>query len=288
MAESISLALRARLALEKQGFRFTHTLGQNFLQDEEVVEQIVSKAGVGEGANILEIGPGAGIMTGLMARRGARILAVELDRALAPVLESVLDGVSGVRMVYADAMKADLNGLVRETFGEGAPFSIVANLPYYITADFLMRAVRLQPAPVSITVMVQKEAAQRVMSSVGDKNWCALAATMQYFAETEKLMDAPASLFTPPPHVDSCLMRLTMKNERLLTGAREEEFLALIQTAFRMRRKTLANNLTSGLGISRETALAALEAAGVDARVRGEALELEQLARVQNALKAQT
>lgn len=285
MAEDISLSLRARVALEANGFKFTHSLGQNFLLDENVVERIVDSANVAEGDNVLEIGPGAGVMTALMARRGANVTAVELDRALEPVLRAVLDGVPGARVVFADAMKTDLNALVADSFGAGNAFSVVANLPYYITADFLMRAVRMRPAPESVTVMVQKEAAERVLSSPGEKNWCALAATVQYFADAESVMDTPASLFTPPPHVDSRLIRLTLKKERLLPAEDDAAFAELIQTAFRMRRKTLLNNLTSAYALSRERAQETIERAGFDARVRGEALTVEELTRLYTCLR---
>ena len=217
----------------------------------------------------------------MMADAGADVLAVELDRAVEPVLRDVL-GERSVRIVFADCMKADLKALTAEAFGENAPFSIVANLPYYITADFLMRAVRLSPE--RITVMVQKEAAERMLSQPGDKNWCATAATVRYFAEPSMVMEAPASLFTPPPHVDSALLRLEMRETRAVPAEREEAFLNLIQVAFRMRRKTLANNLTAGLSLSRTDALRVLEAAGLDERVRGETLTLADFERLAEAL----
>ena len=279
MPNDISLTLKARMALEKHVFRFTHSLGQNFILDENVVGDIVDCAGVTEGDNILEIGPGSGIMTAIMADRGAKVLAVELDKNLEPVLHDVI-GERDVKIVFQDALKADLKALTDETFGENAPFSIVANLPYYITADFLMRAVTLSKKPESITLMVQKEAAERVMSEPGDKNWSALSASVRYFADPEVVMEAPASLFTPPPHVDSCLLKLHMKKERELNGEEEEKLLSLIQTAFRMRRKTLANNLTAGMSLSREEAVRVIESAGLDARVRGEVLTIDELIRV--------
>ena len=264
MPDELSLSLRARIALEAHGFHFTHSLGQNFLLDDHAVAEIVARAGVKAGDHILEIGPGAGLLTAMMADAGADVLAVELDRAVEPVLRDVL-GERSARIVFADCMKADLKAL-----------------PYYITADFLMRAVRLSPE--RITVMVQKEAAERMLSQPGDKNWCATAATVRYFAEPSMVMEAPASLFTPPPHVDSALLRLEMRETRAVPAEREEAFLNLIQVAFRMRRKTLANNLTAGLSLSRTDALRALEAAGLDERVRGETLTLADFERLAEAL----
>ena len=277
--ETTLYAVRARGALERHGFRFTHSLGQNFLLDENVVEKIVDCADV-QDANILEIGPGSGMMTAMMADRGAHVLALELDRALEPVLTDVIGERENVKIIFADAMKADLSALVAEAFGEGQPFRIVANLPYYITADFMMKAVTMQPAPESITVMVQKEAAERMMSCVGEKNWCALSAVIQYYAQPERLMEAPAGLFTPPPHVDSCLIRLNMKKERMVPPEKEAAFITLVQSAFKMRRKTLVNNLTASYGMTKERAAYVLERAGFDSRIRGEALELEELKRI--------
>ncbi len=279
----LSLSLKARVALEKHVFRFTHSLGQNFILDENVIGDIVYAAGVQAGDNILEIGPGSGIMTAMMADKGATVLAVELDKALKPVLQDVI-GDRSVKIVFQDALKADLNALTRETFGENAPYSIVANLPYYITADFLMRAISLNPAPESITLMLQKEACERVMSEPGDKNWSALSASVRYFADPEIVMDAPASLFTPPPHVDSCLLKLHMHENRPLSKEDEARLMNLIQAAFRMRRKTLANNLSASFSLSREETLAVLEKAGLDAKVRGEILTIDQLIDVMNAI----
>lgn len=279
----LSLSLKARVALEKHVFRFTHSLGQNFILDENVIGDIVYAAGVQAGDNILEIGPGSGIMTAMMADKGAKVLAVELDKALEPVLSDVI-GDRNVKIVFQDALKADLNALTREAFGENAPYSIVANLPYYITADFLMRAISLNPAPESITLMLQKEACERVMSQPGDKNWSALSASVRYFADPEIVMEAPASLFTPPPHVDSCLLKLHMRTNRPLDREDEGRLMNLIQAAFRMRRKTLANNLSASFSMSREETLSVLEKAGLDARVRGEILTIDQLIDVMRAI----
>lgn len=281
--DDLSLSLKARVALEKHVFRFTHSLGQNFILDENVIGDIVYAAGVQAGDNILEIGPGSGIMTAMMADKGAKVLAIELDKALEPVLNDVI-GERDVKIVFQDALKADLNALTRETFGENAPYLIVANLPYYITADFLMRAVSLSPSPKSITLMLQKEACDRVMSQPGDKNWSALSASVRYYADPEIVMDAPASLFTPPPHVDSCLLKLNMHKNRALGSEDEARLMNLIQAAFRMRRKTLANNLSASFSLSREEALTVLEKAGLDPKIRGEILTIDQLIDVMNAI----
>lgn len=284
MNQDISLSLTARVALEEAGFRFTHSLGQNFLFDEELLTQIARCAGAYDGANVLEIGPGAGMLTGVMAREGANVLSIELDKSLEGVLSRTVGGCENVKIVFADAMKADVEALVNERFGD-APYVIAANLPYYITADFLMKAVCLARAPESITVLLQSEAAQRVLSRPGDENWCALAAVISFFCEGERLLEVPRGCFVPEPHVDSALVRFDRRRERVVKEEDTEPFVKFIKTAFALRRKTLVNNLTSAGIASREEAEAALTACGQDVRVRGEKLTLEEMAQVFYSLK---
>ena len=284
MNGDISLSLTARVALEEAGFRFTHSLGQNFLFDEELLTQIARCAGAYDGANVLEIGPGAGMLTGVMAREGANVLSIELDKSLEGVLSRTVGGCENVKIVFADAMKADVEALVNERFGD-APYVIAANLPYYITADFLMKTVCLARAPESITVLLQSEAAQRVLSCPGDENWCALAAVISFFCEGERLLEVPRGCFVPEPHVDSALVRFDRRRERVVKEEDTEPFVKFIKTAFALRRKTLVNNLTSAGIASREEAEAALTACGQDVRVRGEKLTLEEMAQVFYCLK---
>ena len=201
--ESISDGVRARIALEKHGFRFQHTLGQNFLLDDERIARIVALSGVNEADDVLEIGPGAGVLTCALARRARRVVALEIDRALAPVLAEMLSGVSNVRLEFADALKVDLAALM------GGRFAVVANLPYYITADMVMKLLKSSLDISHITIMVQKEAAARMMARVGEAQYCLLAATIAYCAHCESLMDVPPGAFTPPPHVESRLLQIT-------------------------------------------------------------------------------
>jgi len=279
----LSPELRARLALERCGFRHSHSLGQNFILDQGLLARLLDAAGVTSDDNVLEIGPGAGVMTALLAQRGKAVLAVEVDRALEPVLGDVLAGADNARVVFGDFMKADLPALIGDSFGE-APYRVVANLPYYITADILLRLVTSKRPPRDICIMVQREAADRVMSVPDTKSWCALAATLQYFGRPEVLLEVPPEAFDPPPHVMSCFMRVAMYDDKPVRPADEARFLKLVNVAFAMRRKTLANNLKASFGIDMDAARAVLAGAGVDERVRGEALTLEQLARVADAL----
>jgi len=184
---------------------------------------------------------------------------------------------------FCDFMKADVDALTKRAFGD-EPYRVVANLPYYITADILLRLSACSNLPSDIAIMVQKEAAERLMSNPGSKNWCALAATVRYFGDCEVLEEVPPQCFNPPPHVDSCFVQIHMHDERLLSGEKEQKLLKLIKWCFHMRRKTLVNNLKACAGMKQEEAVAALESAGLNAQVRGEALTLEEMVRLSECL----
>lgn len=278
-----SAELRARVALEKHRFHNTHSLGQNFLLSESLLEHLLDEVALAPEDCVLEIGPGAGLMTALMARRCRRVLAVELDRGLEPVLSDVLAGIDNVRVHYGDILKTDVVALVEDEFGGGG-YRVVANLPYYITADILLKLAALPKPPESITIMVQREAAERIMSTPGSKQWCALAAELQYYGQPKVLAEVPADAFDPPPHVTSCFIRIDRHGTPIVTPKDEQLYRRLIHAAFAMRRKTLANNMKAAFGLDQQQAKDALAAAGVDERVRGEALSLEELCRVADAI----
>ena len=279
-----SAELRARVALEKYRFKNTHSLGQNFLLSEGLISLLLDDAQVSSGDNVLEIGPGAGVMTRLLAERAGRVLALELDRGLEPVLNDVLEGMDNVRVVFQDVMKADLRALTEDCFG-GEGYRVVANLPYYITADILLKLAASDCPPESICIMVQKEAAERVMSRPGTKQWCALAAELQYYGSARVLTDVAPEAFDPPPHVMSQFIRIDRWDIPPVEPGDPALFRRLIRAAFAMRRKTLVNNLKASFGMSQEDARRALIDAGLDERVRGEALTLEELNRVAEAIR---
>lgn len=274
-----SAELRARVALEKHRFHNTHSLGQNFLLSESLIDHLLDEAQISPEDRVLEIGPGAGLMTRLLAQRCKCVLAVELDRELEPVLSDVFEGCDNARVHYGDILKADVPALTREAFGD-MDYRVVANLPYYITADILLKLVALPQPPASIAIMVQKEAAERVMSAPGGKQWCALAAELQYYGQPRVLAEVPAGVFTPPPHVDSRFICIERHGMPVVAPKDPQLFRRLIRAAFAMRRKTLANNLKAAFGLDQQAAKAVLAAAGLDERVRGEALDLEALCRV--------
>ena len=282
MENALSAGLRARVALEKHGFSFTHSLGQNFILDDGFLEDIALLSGVGAEDCVLEIGPGPGVLTSHLAAHCRSVLALEIDRKLQPVLSDVLAGVTNAEVVFEDALKCDLPALLRERF-PGKNVHVVANLPYYITADVIERLLTCGADIGDITVMVQKEAAERIGAAVGGKNYCALAMLTQYYCDVEALTDVPPERFTPKPHVMSRLIRLTRRSGGERT--QDEALLArVIKSAFRMRRKTLVNNLTGDFALSRAEAEALLESQQLDARIRGEALTVDQMTRLANAL----
>ena len=270
----ISAGLAARLALDKYGFRFSHSLGQNFILDDGLVASIVEAARIVPGEHVLEIGPGAGVMTRCLAEAGASVTAVELDRSLEPVLTAVLGAQKeNVRLIFGDALKLDISEIMGET-----PYRVVANLPYYITADVVLALLTATKKPESITIMVQKEAAERMMARPGTKSWCALAATVQYFGKPETLMSLPPEAFTPSPHVESTLLNIRLYEEKPVQARDEALLRKIIGAAFAMRRKTLANNLTAAFHAPRETVQEWIAALGKDERIRGEALSIAELA----------
>lgn len=275
----ISAGLRARVALEKHSFQNTYSLGQNFIMDDEFLSLLLDLAGLNEEDRVLEIGPGPGIMTSLIADRAAKVLAIEMDEKLQPVLSDVLSEQENAEVIFADAMKADLSTIVHEKL-DGEGYRVIANLPYYITADLIQKMVLTRPMPDSICVMVQKEAAERLMSKPGAKNWCAFAAMVRCYGDCEILDDVPPQRFNPPPHVDSCFIRIDLHPQQLVAAQLEQELLKMVRCCFHMRRKTLANNLKACFGLSQQQAVEVLESAGLAPQVRGEALSLEEIARL--------
>lgn len=279
MDHTTSAELRARVALDKYGFHHSHSLGQNFLLDEGLLGELIHLAGISSGDRVLEIGPGAGVMTALLAGRCESVVAVELDQSLEPVLNDVLTGLQNVEVYFQDFMKSDVSQVV----GEGE-YRVVANLPYYITADILQKLVTAPRRPESIAIMVQREAAERITSRPGTKSWCALAALIQSYGETEVLRDVPPEAFSPPPHVMSQFILISRHGTPLVTPRDEGVYRHLIAAAFAMRRKTLLNNLKAAFSMDQPSAAAALEAAGLDPKVRGEALSLQELSRLSDVL----
>jgi len=279
----LSHGLLAQVLLNRLEFKNAHSLGQNFLLDDNLLIRLVEVAGVEKTDNVLEIGPGPGVMTAILAERAKKVVAVEIDRHLEPVLSEMLLPFENASVVFEDVLKCDLRALTEEAFS-GEPFRVVANLPYYITADTILHVLLSGAKCEDICVMVQKEAAERMWSSPGEKSWGQFAATVRYFGEVEVLEEVPREAFNPPPHVENLFIRLRLHAEKPVVPQDEALFLKVIQAAFFMRRKTLFNNLKAFFSLPADKAQAAIENAGLPAQVRGEALSLEEIARLSDAL----
>ncbi len=271
--------------LQKYQFTFQKKFGQNFLIDTSVLEKIVSAAQVTKEDCVLEIGPGIGTMTQYLAERAREVVAVEIDRNLIPVLQDTLSGYDNVTLVNDDILKVDIRKLVEEKNG-GRPIRVVANLPYYITTPIIMALLEGHVPLKSITVMVQKEVAERMQTGPGTKDYGALSLAVQYYAKPELVANVPPNCFIPRPNVGSAVIHLVRYEEPPVQAEDEKRMFSLIRASFNQRRKTLANGLSNAqeLGVTREQVTKVLEELGLSPTVRGEALTLEQFAQLSNLL----
>jgi len=272
--------------LQKYKFNFQKKFGQNFLIDTHVLDKIIAAAGVGKEDCILEIGPGIGTMTQYLAENAREVIAVEIDRALIPILEDTLSEYDNVTIINEDILKIDINQIV-EKKNHGQPIKVVANLPYYITTPIIMGLFENHVPLESITIMVQKEVADRMQVGPGTKDYGALSLAVQYYAKPEIVANVPPNCFMPRPNVGSAVVRLTRYEKPPVETADERYMFALVRASFNQRRKTLVNGLLNAgnLGITKEDVTDALEKMGLPITVRGEALTLEQFAELSNLIK---
>ena len=276
--------------LNRYGFSFQKKFGQNFLIDENVVEKIVCDAGVTKDDFVLEIGPGIGTMTQILCENAREVVAVEIDDKLIPILtEDTLSWYDNVTVIHEDILKLDIVKLANERNG-GKPIKVVANLPYYITTPIIMGLFESHVPLDSITIMVQKEVADRMQVGPGTKDYGALSLAVQYYAKPQILLNVPASCFMPRPNVDSAVIQLTRYEKPPVEVADEHLMFRLIRASFNQRRKTMTNSVGNSpeLSVSKEQMAAALEKCGLSATVRGEALTLEQFAELANVLSQDT
>lgn len=271
--------------LQKYNFRFQKKYGQNFLIDTHVLERIVQASHISEDDFVLEIGPGIGTMTQYLCENARQVMAVEIDRNLIPVLEDTLSGYDNVIIVNEDILKMNLAD-VAEKYNDNKPVKVVANLPYYITTPIIMGLLESGMPLDSITVMVQKEVADRMQAGPGTKDYGALSLAVQYYAKAEVAAHVPPNCFMPRPSVGSAVIRLDRYQEPPVQVKDEKLMFRLIRASFNQRRKTLQNGIGNdeGLQISKQEAAEAIEQMGLPAAVRGEALSLEQFAELSNIL----
>jgi 16S rRNA (adenine1518-N6/adenine1519-N6)-dimethyltransferase len=276
--------------LNRYGFSFQKKFGQNFLIDENVVEKIVRDAGVTKDDFVLEIGPGIGTMTQILCENAREVVAVEIDDKLIPILtEDTLSWYDNVTVIHEDILKLDIVKLANERNG-GKPIKVVANLPYYITTPIIMGLFESHVPLDSITIMVQKEVADRMQVGPGTKDYGALSLAVQYYAKPQILLNVPASCFMPRPNVDSAVIQLTRYEKPPVEVADEHLMFRLIRASFNQRRKTMTNSVGNSpeMSVSKEQMAAALEKCGLSATVRGEALTLAQFAELANVLSEDT
>ena len=272
--------------LQKYNFNFQKKFGQNFLIDEHVLDKIIRAAEITKDDYVLEIGPGIGTMTQYLACAAREVTAVEIDRALIPILEDTLREYDNVSIINEDILKVDIAALAKEKNG-GRPIKVVANLPYYITTPIIMGLFESHVPLESITVMVQKEVADRMQVGPGTKDYGALSLAVQYYAKPYIVANVPPNCFMPRPAVGSAVIRLTRHQKPPVEVMDEKLMFRLIRASFNQRRKTLANGLKNSgeLNLSKEVITAAIEKLGKGSSVRGEALDLEEFARLTNIIK---
>ena len=269
--------------IQKYQFAFQKRFGQNFLIDAHVLEKIVSAAGITKDDCVLEIGPGIGTMTQYLAESAGQVIAVEIDTNLLPILTDTLKDYSNVKVINQDILKVDINELVKE-YNNGRPIKVVANLPYYITTPIIMGLFESNVSIDNITVMVQKEVADRMQVGPGSKDYGALSLAVQYYASPYIVANVPPNCFIPRPNVGSAVIRLTRYQEPPVQVKDPKLMFKLIRASFNQRRKTLQNGLNNSpeISFSKEEITKAIESLGVSPSVRGEALSLEQFAQLAN------
>lgn len=269
--------------LSKHGFYFSKSLGQNFLINPSVCPRMAEEGGAEEGRGVLEVGPGIGVLTYELAERADKVVSVELDRRLLPVLRETLAGFDNVTVVNDDILKVDLKKLLADEFA-GMPVAVCANLPYYITSPVIMKLLEERLPITSLTVMVQKEAADRLCAEPGTRQAGAVSVAVRYYAEPELLFKVSRGSFLPAPNVDSAVIRLNVRQRPAVAVRDEAFFFRAVKAAFGQRRKTVSNSLCAGLSLPKDTVIRALTQAGIPPTARAEQLTIEQFAALSDAL----
>ncbi len=271
--------------LEKHGFTFSKALGQNFLINPEVCPEMARQAVTGENDGVIEIGAGVGVLTAELCKRAKKVVSIELDKRLLPVLDETLKEFDNFEVVNEDILNVDLHKLIREKFSDCENVSVCANLPYYITSPVIMKLLEDKLPVKQIIVMVQREAADRLTAPVGSRESGAITVAVNYYAEAEKLFNVSKGSFVPSPKVDSAVIRLTVYEKPPIETKDEELFFKTVKAMFMQRRKTALNSVSAGLGVPKDAVARALEMTGLDINIRAEKLTLSQLCEFTNNLK---
>ncbi|MCL6571785.1 MAG: 16S rRNA (adenine(1518)-N(6)/adenine(1519)-N(6))-dimethyltransferase RsmA [Bacillus sp. (in: Bacteria)] len=279
MNKDIATPVRTQAILKKYRFSFKRSLGQNFLIDTNILKKIVSFAELNENSGVIEIGPGIGALTEQLARNSKKVVAVEIDQRLLPILKDTLSPYENVKVIHQDMLEADVQKIIDEEFIETDDVMVVANLPYYVTTPIIMKLLEEHIPIRGIVCMLQKEVAERISAKPGTKDYGSLSIAVQYYTEAETVMIVPKTVFVPQPNVDSAVIRLTKRVKPAVIVKDEVFFFQVTRSSFAQRRKTLLNNLTSQLPNGKEKKediLLALDRSGIDPTRRGETLSLAE------------
>lgn len=280
----IATPKRTKEILAKYDFSFKKSLGQNFIIDVNILNNIIQKAGIDKRAGAIEIGPGIGALTEQLAIHADKVIAYEIDQRLVLVLDDTLETYDNSHVIHQDILEANVNDIIKNHFTSDQPIHVVANLPYYITTPIVMKLLRKNLPVTSFTVMIQKEVADRMAAKPNSKSYGSLSIAVQYFTQATVVMNVPKSVFMPPPNVDSSVLKLIIRDNPPVQVADEDYFFDFVQACFAQRRKTLRNNLIRYFkaSIDKQTLSNAVRKAGIDETRRGESLTMEEFAGLAN------
>ncbi len=273
---------------EDYSFKLSKSLGQNFLTDKHIIDKIITESNIETNDLVVEIGPGIGVITKEASARAGKVIAVEIDKNLIPILKKTLADCKNVEVINKDILKTDLNGLIEENSKiDGTPIEnvrIIGNLPYYITTPIIMKILEEGVRAKSITVMMQKEVAERIMAKAGSKEYGALSVAVQYYCEVQHVANVPKEVFVPQPKVDSAVLRLDLRGEKPVELKDETLFFQCIKSGFGQRRKTMSNSMTGVNGLSKAQMSEVFEKAGIDSQRRAETMDIQEVAMLANGI----
>ncbi|WP_400244730.1 16S rRNA (adenine(1518)-N(6)/adenine(1519)-N(6))-dimethyltransferase RsmA [Niallia sp. JL1B1071] len=287
MYKDIATPARTRAILDKYGFSFKKSLGQNFLIDTNILRNIVDHAELTEESGAIEVGPGIGALTEQLAKRSKKVVAYEIDQRLLPILKETLEPYPHAKVIHQDILKANVKEMLETEFNDIRDIMLVANLPYYVTTPIIMKILEEKLPLRGIVVMLQKEVAERISAKPGTKEYGSLSIAIQYYTKPEVVMIVPKTVFVPQPNVDSAVIRLTIRETPSVSVKNEDFFFQITRASFAQRRKTILNNLSSQLEGGKEKKaeiIAALEQAGIEPSRRGESLSIEEFAKLSDVL----
>lgn len=281
--QNLSDASVVKDLLSRHGFKFSKALGQNFLINPTVCPRMAQVCGADESTGVIEVGPGFGVLTAELAKKAKKVVSIELDERLLPVLDETLAEFNNVKIINADVLKVDLKKIIEEEFG-GMKVAVCANLPYYITSPVIMHLLESRLPIENLTVMVQKEAAQRLCAPVGSREAGAVTVAVDYYSDAKKAFDVSAGSFMPAPKVDSSVIKLDIRKQPPVTLKDEKLFFRMVKAVFAQRRKTAANSISAGMSLPKEKVYAAIANAGYPETVRAESFTMEELAMLANSI----